>query len=212
MQAPANSMCWYSSGRVLECSSARVLRGFTLVELLVSMGIFVIITSLVIVNFRSGQYRDELNGAAGIVQAALREAQTAASSGTVTPSPCPDPANPGHLLSTAGPPPSGYGLHLTSPNTIIEFADCETAAPKTYTYSEADQNFIFVRAVQVSPNVKFSNLQPGDPLDIVFDPFVETVTVNNSASNAVITIQHPKGGGTTLSVHLNAATGQVFIQ
>jgi prepilin-type N-terminal cleavage/methylation domain-containing protein len=179
--------------------------GFTMVELLISIAIFIMITGLVIVNFRAGQYRDELTGAAGLVQATLREMQTAANSGTVTPTPCPG-------VTTPQVPPSGYGVYFATPSTMIEFADCETMAPKTYSYVSGNSNFIVVRTITLSSNVEFSSLQPGGPLNTVFDPFVETVKVNGASSDAIITVRHLRGTQATLTVRLNAATGQVFIQ
>lgn len=50
--------------------------GFTLIELLVSISIFVMISGLMIANFRSGNNNEELRKSAELVASRMREAQT----------------------------------------------------------------------------------------------------------------------------------------
>ena len=181
-------------------------------ELLVSISIFLIITAMVLVNFRSGQYRDELSGAAQLVQSLIREAQTATFSGSATPTPC-------VLNQPAAAPPSGYGVYLAPPAgpgqrpTVLEFADCETANP-TYAYLPNNALFILIKSATLSSHVTFdsSDVPPASPLSIVFNPLSEQVHINGStAANAVLTLHHAYTTGMP-TVTVNSSTGQVFVQ
>lgn len=64
--------------------SARAERGFSFLEILVSIGIFAIITTAVVVNFRSGQHSNELRLAAEGLASDLRSLYTTAQAGTAT--------------------------------------------------------------------------------------------------------------------------------
>lgn len=180
----------------------RSYRGFTLVELLISIGIFLLITSLVIVNFRQGQYRDELMGSAELIENALREAQTLTTTGaTVT---C-----PGDSVSAV--PPGGFGLSAMGPDNVIVFADCEE--PPTYTYAAADD--LVIRTLKLAGNVEINAFDPAGPeLDLVFSPFDEKVRVNGSlilTDPALIRLRH-KRTNAEAQVQTNVLTGQVFSQ
>ena len=83
--------------------------GFTLLELLVSIGIFTIITTAVVVNFRSGQHSNELRLTAGQLASDLRALYTQAQAGT---------AQTFDVTSVALP----AGITISSPaNLTIEF-------------------------------------------------------------------------------------------
>jgi len=188
--------------------------GFTLLELMVSITIFLIITGMVLVNFRSGQYRDELSGSAELVQSLIREAQTATLSGTVTPVACPG-------LTTAAAPPAGYGVYVApvsgQPPTVLEFADCESVSPITYQYAAGDPNFLIVKQATLSshvyldPNNLLVGNTPVSSLSIVFDALSEQVKINGSSANdGTITLSHNNIGGAP-TVTVNSSTGQVFV-
>ncbi len=183
-----------------------------MLELLVSIGIFLLITAMVLVNFRSGQYRDELSGSAQLVQSLVREAQTATLSGTVTATPC-------VVGQPAAAPPAGYGVYVAPPASpgqppiVKEFADCESIAP-TYQYIPGNPLFLDVKQATLSSHVTLaaSDLQPGSPLSIVFDHLSEQVKVNGSSSaDAVVTLHHRYTTGAP-EVRVNVSTGQVFVQ
>ena len=56
-------------------------KGFTLIELLVSLSIFMLISGLMLANFRAGDHSNELQKSAEVLQSRIREAQTRAISG-----------------------------------------------------------------------------------------------------------------------------------
>lgn len=175
--------------------------GFTLMELLISIAIFLIITAMVIVNFSSGKYRDELVGAGSILQAAVREAQALTNAGATA-------LCPGQV--TPAVPVGGFGAYFKQPSTVYVFADCETTNSR-FAYSASDDTV--VRTIQLSDNVTLDNSsQPALPVSLVFSSLIETVAVNGQESyaNPVSLVLAHSRSGYHLNVSVNAITGQVF--
>lgn len=79
-------------------------RGFTFIEILVVIFITALLSTLILVNYRSGQQRYAVNSAAQKMAADLRRAQNLALSGTLMPSGC----TIGTDCST------GFGIHVDS--------------------------------------------------------------------------------------------------
>lgn len=181
--------------------------GFTIIELLVSISIFLIITSMVIVNFRSGQYRDELMGSAQFLQSTLREMQTMAFSGSKV-------ICPGYVPSEAGEmTPAGYGLNINSSGIITAFADCDPqdiAISPDFKYGLEDVN---LKTISLYNNVTINSITPSSVTDILFTSSSEIVKTNGSPGLGVITIElkHNKTNQIT-TVKIVELTGQVFIQ
>jgi len=121
--------------------------GFTIIDLVVSIGIFALITSAVVANFRVGQYGDSVRQSAAISVGFLREAQTmaltmAAESG-------------GDSM-----PIGGYGVRFQeepNPREIILFADYDG----DYSFDEGEKIKSEILPKEVVP-VLYENL------DIVF--------------------------------------------
>ncbi len=110
-------------------------RGFTLVELLVSMSIFAVISALVMVNFRAGERSDELRLGATTVSSFIRDAEARASSG-VAACVCVGGAGPAPLCApgrvcaggTASDvvPLGGWGVHAAIGDaSVVLFADLD---------------------------------------------------------------------------------------
>ena len=57
-------------------------RGFTLVEMLISLAIFAVVTAMAVANFRAGAQGDELRVSARIIASTVRRAQTQAVAGS----------------------------------------------------------------------------------------------------------------------------------
>ena len=92
----------------------RSVGGFSIVELIVSVSVIAIISTLLIANFRVGKDRDELRGAANVLAAVLQQAQAYALAGRTAS----DSAH-GTLV-----PPGGYGVYISVPaNQIMFFGD-----------------------------------------------------------------------------------------
>ncbi|MFA4936784.1 MAG: prepilin-type N-terminal cleavage/methylation domain-containing protein [Patescibacteria group bacterium] len=186
--------------KIVCISNRNIPAGFTFMELLISIAIFVIITAMVIVNFRSGQYRDELLGGAEAIETALREMQTKTNSGETVKCPLqPEPSAPR----------DGYGVQITdAPPLIIAFADCSDDSSYKYTYNATDD--LLLKTVLLPVNVAIEDSIPASPWNIVFSPFSEVVIVNTNydiTPVVQITLKHSRTER-EITVKLNRLTGQ----
>lgn len=186
-------------------------RGFTMIELLISIGIFVMITGIVVTSFSHGKYRDELVAAGAALQSAVREAQTFTTAGTTIRCPQLAPTDPAA-------PPVGYGVYINQvfgqPSVVVLYADCRTDSTP-YTYDTDAHDDAVVRQVTLPANVALRNFLPATapPLNIVFSPLIETVAVNGTPAyqgEATLELIHGKSGH-YLTMRVNAFTGQVFM-
>ena len=87
-------------------------KGFTFIELIVSIAIFGVITAMVMVNYRAGTRNDTVRQSANITASMFKRAQTMTLTGALT----------------AGAfPQGGYGVHFdeVDNNTMILFADID---------------------------------------------------------------------------------------
>ena len=137
-------------------------RAFTLVELVISLGIFVVITLLLISNFKIGDRRSALRMSAQEIASALRRAQNL----SLTATPLPN-----------GTIPSAYGIRFSpDASSYFLFADFSSPANNVYDTS-SDQvvvnyklnNEVYISAVNV-PQIKNGSCQDINPpdLDIAF--------------------------------------------
>ena len=81
-------------------------KGFTLVELLVAIAIMVIISGIILANYRTGQKQQTLKAEAQKLTSTLRQAQNMAMAQAE------DPKNPGQV------PPYGYGVYAQTDATL----------------------------------------------------------------------------------------------
>lgn len=198
-------------------------RGFSLIEMLVSMSIFAIVTGFVVANYRVGQQGDEVRIATQLVGSMVRRAQTSAIAGGEA-SWCVGGANDGRVCvagSGAGCPngtctrdiPRGFGVHFSvrpgEERKMVYFAD--TNGNRAYDDGEAVRtdsvsSGAYVDVVKVVPD-------KGGVLDIVFVPPKPTVSYNNDATpdtEAVVTLRHRTTGLEKL-VRINRLSGQVSV-
>ena len=84
-------------------------RGFTMIELMITIGIFVIITGTVLVNFRGGERQEELRSVTENVKSLLNQARNMTLTGQVT-----TYMNYSGGRAT-GFPPGGYGIEIRRP-------------------------------------------------------------------------------------------------
>ncbi len=197
-----------------------ILRGFTLIEMLLSMSIFAVVTAFVTANFRAGRQGDELRLSSQLVATAIRRAQTLAVAGQTTafcrggtrdlqtcPSGLSAECGGGTCVVEV---PRGYGIRLstTSPDdrSVILFADLD--GDRAYDAGE----LIRSDSASPGPSVKVSTLSPaaGATLDIVFEPPKPSVYFNGSTATGVasVTTRHA-ATGQTKNVTVNRITGQV---
>lgn len=188
---------------MLRCSRSK---GFTLVELLVSISIIGVITGMMMANFRGGQQSAEVRLASDILVGQLRSVQTSAltgrlvsvcSGGTNDLDVC-EPKQP--IVSCTGGAcqkrvPAGYGIRFSTltPTTYMLFYD--TDDDKRYDAGEELSEAPYVSTAAT----RFQTSSAGDPLDLVFTPPFGKLYVNGSAS-----------GPTTVSVTLNHQFGSMI--
>jgi len=161
---------------VLRAMSYVLRSGFTLLELLVSIGIFVIITTAVVLNFRVGERSDELRLATERFASGLRGLSTMAQTGQRA------------VQCDTLVPKGGYGVQIQN-GTITFFADCD--GKHTFDTGETLSSYF----TDLPPSVSIS---PSDstnsPLTVTFEPPVPAVWINGQAmaSEAQIILTHTK--------------------
>jgi prepilin-type N-terminal cleavage/methylation domain-containing protein len=195
-------------------------RGFTLVEMLISLAIFAVITAFVTANFRVGQQGDELRISAQLLASSIRRAQTQTIAGQLLDychggtndlKVCPsglDDECPGGACSQDL--PNGYGVHLStteaSKRIVIVFADID--GDQAYDAGEE----VIRDSISPGPFVFLETLVPasGETLDIVFTPPKPAISFNASEMDtlATMTLRHETTGDTR-EVSINRISGQV---
>ena len=181
-------------------------KGFTLVELIVSIGIFVFITAAVLLNFRYGNFAGELRTNADVFASYLRQAQNMTQSGVITEN------------------TSAYGIFITTEGSYVLFADLD----RNNFYDEDQdrdltiENFRFVNfnPDNVNISIVFSPPKPKVCLvdfDRIGDPYIELRGDDgryeehcDQVGDLVFTLTHQKSGDSR-TVSLNPISGQISI-
>ncbi|MEA3249678.1 MAG: prepilin-type N-terminal cleavage/methylation domain-containing protein [Patescibacteria group bacterium] len=198
-------------------------RGFTLIEMLISLSIFAVITAMAVANFRAGAQGDELRVSARLVASTVRRAQTqavagysiffchgGADEGKVCPSGNDSECGGGVCTKDI---PDAWGVRISTLSgenrELIVFAD--TNGSKRYESGEA----VRFDAISSGPFVNILSVTPNDAnvLDIIFEPPKPKMYFNDSIVNGIATIvlehQHT---GTQQSVTVNRISGLVSVE
>lgn len=124
-------------------------KGLTLVDMLLWLAIFSVLTGMVIANFRGGSQNESVRLASNLGSSLLRRAQTMTLTGAVLPD--------GDF------PDGGYGIHFDTAvaNTLTLFADVDG----DFVYDPGEE--LSDDAVVLPANTSFSL---GETLDVVFSP------------------------------------------
>jgi len=177
-------------------------KGFTIIELIVSMSIFIFITSIVLLNFHYGNFDTELRTNAQVFASYLRQAQNMAQSGVIT--------------KQDNESTSAYGIFIKSRTSYILFADLNG----NNIYDEDKDRDIIVE------NFKFVNFGPdNENISIVFSPpkpkvcAVDLGLAKNPEENVdcdlvdnlTFVLTHQKTGKSK-TVSLNPISGQISIE
>jgi len=166
-------------------------KGFTIIELLVAMSIFIIVTGLVVANFRRGARSDELRIAATGLASTLRRAQTMALAGVQV---------NGEL------PAGGYGVHvsISEPSRYIIFTSNDLL------YNSGEElagGIIFLPSNIVIEEVSLT------PLSVVFKPPKPTIYINGGTSeNLVMITLKDSISDQTRKVTVNRISGQISVE
>lgn len=171
----------------------RFSSGFTLIELIVAIGIFGLLATLSVANIRGGSTQQEVRLQADSLSALLREAQVRSLSGTPF---------EGNF------PVGGYGVHLetcsTPPCSPVLFADSNA----NFAYDGASEA---VETLSLGTSVTLDTISTGSPSDIVFKPPRPYICVSAECSGVgevVITLETVEGNRTA-QVTVNQISGQI---
>jgi len=149
--------------------------GFTLVELLVVIGVILTVTGAVVINYRRGGRIDLQRTVVDISQQVREVEEMALASEKVN----------------GSVPAGGYGVYFNSnnPSSYIIFAD----GNENGTY----QPFEKIREEKIESNVEIYNLFPksGKSLSIVFIPPEPKVKINNDFDNAYAQVTFKRQNG-----------------
>jgi prepilin-type N-terminal cleavage/methylation domain-containing protein len=185
------------SGKNFSAVSRR--RGFTLVEMLISLSIFAVVTAFATANFRVGQQGDELRLSARNVASLIRRARTQTVAGFSVYY-CHGGADDGKLCpldsgiscgegACEDDIPPAYGINISvaegEEREVRIFAD--TNDNGRYDDGEA----IRVDSISPGPFVSITGVDPvdGDSLDILFDPPKPTTKFNNDIADTIATVE-----------------------
>lgn len=168
------------------------MRGFTLVEFLISMGIIVVLSSVIILGKTSEEKKLALQRMAYQISQDFRQAQEKSMGAEEEKSIC------GVQLGY-----NRFGIHFNQgDNYYYLFVDCDGG--NDYDNDE------MLRKISLEREVKIENLTPLSPLDIVFEP-PEPLTYINGAqwgAEAAITL---KLESSTKKVKINSS-GRIEIE
>lgn len=173
--------------------SLQTNKGFTMVEMIVVIGIVAMLASISIVSFRSGGRGTDLTREAQTLALNLRRVQNMALAGTLY----------------QGATPGGYGIYLNtaSPASYVLFADLDDN--KIYGIGEQVETIIFSR------NVIITGLAPAGTLNIVYSPPEPTTTIYDNAGANLGTAASATLGfaGAALSKTVDVnVSGQISVQ
>jgi Tfp pilus assembly protein FimT len=169
-------------------------RGFTIIELLVSLGIFIIVTAMVVTNFRGGNQSDELKIAAETIASSLRRAQNMALAG--------------ELIDEIS-PPGGYGVYFNSgnPGQYLIFADKD--GNLAYDVGEVLVN----GAIDLADNIILDDVSPMAASAVIFKPPKPTIYINGGVGDNVleVTVKHVLSGKIK-KILINRISGRVDVE
>lgn len=157
-------------------------RGFTLIELLTVAGVIIILTAVVLPNYREGNKQLALQRSASKLTQDLRRAQEMAMS----------------AREVAGAVPYGFGIHFDNfwSNYYILFADLNN----NHHRDAADRD---LEILKLESNLKISNLSPAISFSIVFAPPDPATWINDLSSGVAAQI--------TISINGSADNKIIFV-
>lgn len=207
-------------------------RGFTLVEMLVTISILSIMTTMAIVNFRVSEYSDELRYAAVNLAAEIRRAQNFSLIGRPLEycrhadelngqfCSASDGSGCGDGQCVLDTPHGGYGIRISRGDgnrTALLFADTDSADRDGH-FDHVYQSFEQVRRFDfvTGRNVTVTGFDPDDSSDFLDISFMAPRPIawfngRDDLSVATVTLTHAKTGQTR-TVKVNGISGQVSVE
>jgi|GEM_PF-1292710 len=161
--------------------------GFTLIELLIAVGIFIIFSSLIIVNYQINEKAKALKNQAQIIVSGLERAQTMALTGELV----------------GGQSPLAYKFSISNPCTIP--AGCSYALSALF----SDEPEVEIAKTMLN-NVK---IEGGSFLPVLFYPPRGKMVLSDSAESGVLKVYNREIGqiGFCVRIGLNAVSGRISL-
>lgn len=191
-------------------------RGFTLLELVISISIFVFLTTVTVFSFRGVGRANNLRSASDSLVGSLRRAQGMALAGTATnvcsdyetavPRRCVSDANCGAETCVSIVPIGGYGVSVSALGTRYAlFADLDASA----TYSAVDDVLVEGVMTTLQDNVRINTLGA-----VMFLPPRATIKFDTALGNGGNGVQyfclsHPNVSGLFRRVTVVGAAGAI---
>jgi len=187
--------------------SASTNKGFTLLELTVVIAIIILLSGIVLTNYRVGEREYALLRSAHKLAQDLRTVEKMATASETLPSAI-FPSD----KDNGGFPKGGYGIYFqNNSNSYILFADCdddkkydETGAALSCAEATSDTPYPEgIKELFLEEKIKISNLYPSSPFSITFfppDPVIEIKSGELLYNSATITITYD---GETKTVKIN---------
>ncbi len=173
--------------------------GFTVVEVLVAVGIMTMITLLYTVNFKNFQQGITVQSDADTIASRIRQMQVWALTGE---------------LINGSRPDGGYGLYIPSPcisGTCAYTVFANTCTPTSYVYDNGCDTVIASENLNAQVNV--SATSPAGALTLILLPPTAQVYSNAVQSqSAIITLAHRVQSQYTKSITVDGVSGQVNVQ
>ncbi len=178
-------------------------QGFTLIEMLVGLGIIVIMSSIVAVRFDSLRSSTALDGDTEELSSAIRQAQLWALTGQIR---------------KGERPVGGWGIHINecvAPNcSYFIFADVSPSDSPNYKYDAGlDEKIV---DITLDSTVFVSSVTPSGPssdVDVVFS-IPEAVTYINGSqvlSESSIVLEHTQTGSTR-TIRVDRVSGRINVE
>jgi prepilin-type N-terminal cleavage/methylation domain-containing protein len=171
--------------------------GFTLVELVIAVGIVAVMMTLVLANFKKFERSAVLDSDAEKLASILRQAQVWSLTGQ---------------LRNGARPTGGYGVHVVecsaSPCGYQMYADLD--ASRDYQTGEALATDLYNFSPSVRASVEIDGISTSK-IDIIFEPPKSTIYFNGNSSsytNATIILTHQITGAVK-RVRLTLKSGQI---
>ena len=176
-------------------------KGFTMIELLVSIAIFALILFIAIPNFRGSETQEQLYGSARDLASIIRKYQFLASTGRTV-----------NYQGQNILPQGGYGLYITectgTPCPIKLFADMDGQLD----YDGVDEQ-VFEKEFNLTGRVWISDISISSPLTVLFKPPVPYICINKDCSNiGKVEITLTNSNNSTKKVIINQNTSQVSVE
>lgn len=197
----------------------RFLKGFTLMELMVSISIFGVISGVVIANLHDGTLRGEVALGASTLVEAIREANSRTASGEVV-SICSLGADGGRVCPASGCAPGGTCVEVLPLGGFGIFLDQNNQTEYTL-FADINNNFAYdagenIRRGKfiVSGNVRINSFTPiGSSLNITFRPPKPKGYINGGTIDSFADIiLGSRLIGDTRAVHFERVSGAVGIR